>query len=110
QLEHRVVAEPGDRLDAGLSICEALGEIRHGRRIVSSRPMFARIVENDRIKVLTEEAEIRAAAAAKTPIWIELEHQCKEADDLLVDVFDIHPLTIEDIWQTRSAPKLEDYR
>jgi magnesium transporter len=26
------------------------------------------------------------------------------------EVFDIHPLTIEDIWHKRSAPKLEDYR
>jgi magnesium transporter len=70
----------------------------------------ARIVEGDRIRVLTDAAEIRAALAAETMIWIELQSQSKEADELLVDVLDLHPLTIEDIWGQRSQPKLEDYR
>jgi magnesium transporter len=70
----------------------------------------AHIVENDKIKTLTDAAEIRAALTAGTQIWIELEAQCKEADDLLVQCLDIHPLTIEDIWATRTQPKLEDYR
>ncbi|HEU4615248.1 MAG TPA: magnesium/cobalt transporter CorA [Kofleriaceae bacterium] len=72
--------------------------------------MLARVYENDEIKIVTEVAAIRAAVDAKLPIWIELEHQCDEGEEVMRDIFDIHPLTIEDIWQKRSQPKLEDYR
>ena len=72
--------------------------------------MFARVLDQGRIAVITELGDIRAAIAAKKPIWIELESQCAEADELLVNVLDVHPLTIEDVWSKRSAPKLEDYR
>jgi magnesium transporter len=72
--------------------------------------MLARIFKDDQIKTITDGAEIRAAITAKLPIWIELEHECDEGTELMRDVFDIHPLTIEDIWQKRNQPKLEDYR
>jgi magnesium transporter len=72
--------------------------------------MLARVFENDEIKTITSDAEIRAAIDAKLPIWIELERKCAEGERLMLEVFDIHPLTIEDIYQTRTAPKLEDYR
>jgi len=71
--------------------------------------MFARVLEGGRVKVITDYAEICDAVASGRPIWIELEKQCAEADELLVKKLGIHPLTIEDIWQTRSGPKLEDY-
>lgn len=72
--------------------------------------MRARVVEGDKLRTITDVAEIRAALTANRMIWIELEAQCQEADDLLVEVVDIHPLTIEDIWANRTQPKLEDYR
>jgi magnesium transporter len=72
--------------------------------------MRARIVENEKVRTLTDAEEIKAALIAQTPIWVELEAQCEEANDLLTNCLDIHPLTIEDIWQTRTQPKLEDYR
>jgi len=72
--------------------------------------MRARIVENDKIKVLTDAEEIKAAVIAQTPIWVELESQSDECQNLLTAVLDLHPLTIEDIWATRTQPKLEDYR
>ena len=72
--------------------------------------MFARVLDHGRMKVLTELEDIRAAISTNKTIWIELEAQCAEADDLLVNVLDVHPLTIEDVWSTRSAPKVEDYR
>ncbi|HEY5926133.1 MAG TPA: magnesium/cobalt transporter CorA [Kofleriaceae bacterium] len=72
--------------------------------------MLARIFENDEIKTVTEVAAIRAAIEAKVPIWIELEKECDEGTQLMLEVFDIHPLTVEDIWQKRNHPKLEDYR
>jgi magnesium transporter len=72
--------------------------------------MLARVYQDDQIKTITAEAEIRAAIAAKLPIWIELESECPEGESLMREVFDIHPLTIEDIWGRRASPKLEDYR
>lgn len=70
----------------------------------------ARVVEGDRIDVITDAVAIRDALRANKVIWVELLGQCKEADDLLIEILDIHELTIEDIWQQRTQPKLEDYR
>jgi magnesium transporter len=72
--------------------------------------VLARVADKDTIREIRGEDEIRKAIESGQNVWIELESQCKEADDLLVNVFDIHPLTIEDIWAKRSQPKLEDYR
>jgi magnesium transporter len=72
--------------------------------------MRAHLVDGDRLRTTTDVAEIRQLLVAQTPVWVELERQCKEEDDVLVEVLDVHPLTIEDIWAQRSAPKLEDYR
>src|SRR5687768_906982 len=72
--------------------------------------MLARIYEDDQIKTLRDVGEIRAAIRANKPIWIVLETQSAATDQVLIDAFGIHPLTIEDIWVKRNAPKLEDYR
>ncbi|HUS29250.1 MAG TPA: magnesium/cobalt transporter CorA [Kofleriaceae bacterium] len=72
--------------------------------------MLGRIVDNGELKTITDCEEMKKAIAAGTHIWIELEAQCAEADDLLVAALNIHPLTIEDIWAKRTQPKLEDYR
>lgn len=72
--------------------------------------MLARIYEDDQVKTLSDVAEIRAAISANKPIWIELDKQTPDADRLLLEAFDLHPLTLEDIWIKRNAPKLEDYR
>jgi magnesium transporter len=71
--------------------------------------MHASIVDQDRIQTTTDLAVIRAALAARQTIWIELDAQSAEVDALLSDALQLHPLTIEDIWATRTAPKLEDY-
>ena len=72
--------------------------------------MHAHVVENDKLVRIDDPAQIRAALVAQKFIWIELEAQCKEADEILLEVLDLHPLTLEDIWGARSQPKLEDYR
>jgi magnesium transporter len=71
--------------------------------------MHARIIDGDKVRVSTDPADIQAALAAKQPIWVELEQQDEHCDRLLSEVLHLHPLTVEDIWATRSAPKLEDY-
>jgi magnesium transporter len=72
--------------------------------------MLARIFKDDQIKTVTDVAEIRDALDKNLPIWIELESQCDEGEYLMREVLDVHPLTIEDIWQKNTSPKLEDYR
>jgi magnesium transporter len=72
--------------------------------------MRAIVVEGDKLRTLADPAEIKAALIANTPIWVQLEKQCAEEDDILTNVLDIHELTIEDIWGMRTQPKLEDYR
>jgi magnesium transporter len=70
--------------------------------------MQARIFEHDQLRTTSSLEDVRAALAAKLPIWIELERQSDTCDQLLADL-KLHPLTVEDIWANRSAPKLEDY-
>ena len=70
--------------------------------------MQARILDRDTVRTTSDLAEVRAALAAKQPIWIELENQDAAADAVLADL-QIHPLTIEDIWQTRTFPKIDDF-
>ncbi len=72
--------------------------------------MHAHVIEDNKLVRIDDAAEIRKLLVAQRMIWIELEAQCAEADEILMNVLDIHPLTIEDIWGHRSQPKLEDYR
>ncbi|MBA3465475.1 MAG: magnesium/cobalt transporter CorA [Deltaproteobacteria bacterium] len=71
--------------------------------------MLARILDGDKIVATTNLAEIREAFVQKKRIWVELERHSKEADELLKDVFRLHPLTIEDVWSSRSQPKIDDF-
>jgi len=72
--------------------------------------MRARVVRDEKLVTLTDHKEITASVKAGELIWIELEAKCAEADALLLEALDVHPLTIEDIWGMRTQPKLEDYR
>jgi magnesium transporter len=69
----------------------------------------ARILDDNKLTTATSLAEIATALEAKKPIWIDLERQSPDADKLLTDVLKLHPLTIEDIWSSRSSPKIDDF-
>jgi magnesium transporter len=71
--------------------------------------MEARIYEGGQLRVTRDPAEIEAAFKRELPIWVELEKKDHACDVLLGQQLRLHPLTIEDIWSTRSQPKLEDY-
>jgi magnesium transporter len=71
--------------------------------------MEARILDGHAVRISRDPAEIHDALERKVPIWIELQHKDHACDVLLADQLKLHPLTIEDIWATRSLPKLEDY-
>src|ERR1051325_4517427 len=79
------------------------------RSEVVCRPMHARIVDGAKLRTTTDLGEIRAAIKGGERVWIDLERQTKEADELLQDVLGLHPLTIEDIWTDHSQPKVDDF-
>jgi magnesium transporter len=44
-----------------------------------------------------------------TTVWIDAEGQDAEAVKILTEVLKVHPLTVEDLFQDRPTPKIEDY-
>lgn len=42
-------------------------------------------------------------------IWVELEDPTKEELDFIKDVFDLHPLTVEDCVNTNARPKIDQF-
>jgi magnesium transporter len=71
--------------------------------------MHARILMGEQIRVSHDFKEIEGALTSGLPIWIELEQKDHACDTLLAETLRLHPLTIEDIWSDRPAPKVEDY-
>lgn len=71
--------------------------------------MEAHLLEGDTLRITRDPAEIHAALDQHTPIWVELQQKDHACDVLLSEQLKLHPLTVEDIWATRSQPKLEDY-
>ena len=56
-----------------------------------------------------ERAHIEEVLRSGTFLWLDL-HQPEAADlDVLREVFDFHPLALEDSWKFDQRPKLEDY-
>ena len=70
--------------------------------------MQAFILDGEKLRTTSDLAEIRTALAAKQTTWIDLQERTADTDALLADLH-VHPLTVEDIWAERAAPKLEDY-
>jgi magnesium transporter len=71
--------------------------------------MEGRILRDGKLHVTQDPKEIHAAIEHKLPVWVELQRKDHDCDVLLANVLGLHPLTVEDIWATRSQPKLEDY-
>src|SRR5882757_10035783 len=71
--------------------------------------MEARILDGATLRATQNPKEIQEALERKNLIWVELQRRDDACDVLLSQQLKLHPLTIEDIWATRSQPKLEDY-
>jgi magnesium transporter len=67
------------------------------------------LLDHDTVHATTNVTEIREAVESGKKMWIELERQSHDADALLADTLKLHPLTIEDIWNQGSQPKIDDY-
>ena len=42
-------------------------------------------------------------------IWIDMSQPTKADEDVLLDVFNFHPLTVEDCRENRHYPKVEEF-
>jgi magnesium transporter len=71
--------------------------------------MRAYLVSNNALKETILAEDVRAAVADGRHVWVNLEERTAETEALLADTFSLHPLTIEDIWADRSAPKIEAF-
>ncbi len=72
--------------------------------------MRAHLLEQDgSVKETSSFDEVRSAHERGQSIWVDLENRSPETDTLLGEVFKIHPLTQEDIWNDRELPKIEDF-
>ena len=58
---------------------------------------------------LQGESELRSAHAAHEFVWVLLGDKSAESEALLVDLFGLHALTLEDIWAARELPKVESF-
>jgi magnesium transporter len=70
--------------------------------------MQAHIMVDGKVTRTTQADDVRAAHAAGRTMWVEIGEQSPEAERLLIDVFHIHPLLVEDIFGERSVPKIEE--
>jgi magnesium transporter len=71
--------------------------------------MEAFILEGEGVKRTEDAAAIRAAFAARLPIWVDLGSRDKATDALLSETLALHALTIEDIWSDRPDPKVDEF-
>lgn len=79
------------------------------RRATQREGMRALFLDGDNVVASTSVEEVAAAFRAKKRIWVELGDRTTETEKLLLDVFQIHPLAVEDIWNDIGIPKVEDF-
>ena len=70
--------------------------------------MYAHIIVDGRLERTDSCAVIREAHAAGRTLWVELGEQTREAELLLTETFQVHPLVVEDIFRDRSVPKIDE--
>lgn len=66
-------------------------------------------IEDDAVRHGSELGDAERAFAAGVPFWVDLVDHGADGERLLADVLAVHPLAIEDLWQDRQLPKVEDF-
>jgi magnesium transporter len=69
----------------------------------------ALILDGDAVRETTSFADVAAAFAEDKRLWVELDEKTPEADRLLDEIFHVHPLAVEDLWNDIGLPKVEDF-
>jgi magnesium transporter len=71
--------------------------------------MEAAFISVDGTKAAANEADVRKLLQAGTPFWLDLHGSDDDTTHLLRDVFEFHPLAVEDAEQFGQRPKVDDY-
>lgn len=71
--------------------------------------MRAFVYDGAALRVETAAPVIEEAYQRGGYLWLQLAESSPEATDLMLRVFQIHPLTVEDIWKDCHLPKIEDF-
>lgn len=71
--------------------------------------MDALIHDGDRVRRTSDVDEVAAALAAGQALWVDTGERTPDTDRLLDQVFQLHPLVVEDLWGDRALPKIDRY-
>ncbi|WP_394850739.1 magnesium/cobalt transporter CorA [Pendulispora brunnea] len=76
--------------------------------------MHAFFVDGESVSETSNLDEVRKLHADGRMLWIDLGESDKTkdraaVDELLTGEFNLHPLVLEDIWEDRALPKIEDF-
>ena len=71
--------------------------------------MRALTLQDGKLALTTSCDVVREARATGHLVWVMLEHDRPDVGALLVEHFGLHPLTVEDLWNVRELPKIEEF-
>ena len=71
--------------------------------------MQALVLEPDAIRRVDDPHLIAEAHAEGHLVWVDLGERTEAAEKLLAEGFGLHHLTIEDVWESRSIPKIDKF-
>ena len=69
--------------------------------------MKAYFIEGDKLVEASDIDRVKAARAKGTFVWVDLE--TREQDAPVLELFDVHRLTVDDVFNDRELPKVEDF-
>ncbi len=72
--------------------------------------MKALVLDDDKVREVTDYASLAEDHAAGKTFWVELDERTDEATAFLEQTLKIHPLAIEDVWADVGLPKVEDFQ
>jgi magnesium transporter len=71
--------------------------------------MRAFVLDGEVVRRTESHDEVKAAFAANKRVWVDLGEETPASRAMMIDVFGIHPLAVEDVWADCESPKAEDY-
>lgn len=70
----------------------------------------ALILDGDNVVQTNDIEAIQAAFRDEKRFWVELDERTAAASKLLIEMLNIHPLAVEDVWNDIGIPKVEDFQ
>ncbi len=71
--------------------------------------MRALIWDGEHVTQSVEWPEVESALARSATVWVDLISPEEDTAETLTRVFELHPLTVTDLWDDCAVPKIEEY-